>query len=574
MWKKRDGLTTIEEVIQRNSGRTLEELLHPKNDSEIVNLTDAAKAICDAIRAKKQITIVGDYDADGICGAAILYKTMTAFGVTPIVRLPRRFSEGYGFSFSMLNEISDGLLITVDNGISAVEAITEAKQKGLQVVVLDHHLPRDDGALPPADVIVDPHVFHSGGFEGFCGAGIAYRLACLLHPKKEELLRELNTLAAIATVADVVPLIDDNRSIVMEGLKGIQDQKAPIGLRVLLERLNLFAVDESDISFSIGPILNAPGRMLDDGAEKSLHLLIDRDCLDSKAKELEVINNRRKELQTNGLETAEKIIEEDCMYGDAVLVLCACERNGMPPIPEGLAGILAGKLSEKYKVPAIVLTESGKPGIMKGSGRSYGAINLKELLDNVSDLMIAYGGHPKAVGLTIPESDISILRDFLNDHVSCKNEEEEEISYYDLCVKTEELETVIATVLKYSPFGEGNARPILRIENQYLVPRGSYHYSYMGKGNEHIKLFCGRNTAAVGFHMGERFIDLGEPIRLTMTGTIFVNKYMDRMGRRTKECQIRLEDIEKASGTKNMSPLLASVYANLEELGGKRASNF
>lgn len=143
-----------------------------------------------------------------------------------------------------------------------------------------------------------------------------------------------------------------------------------------------------------------------------------------------------------------------------------------------------------------------------------------------------------------------------------------------MSIKTEELETVIATVLKYSPFGEGNARPILRIENQYLVPRGSYHYSYMGKGNEHIKLFCGRNTVAVGFHMGERFIDLGEPIRLTMTGTIFVNKYMDRMGRRTKECQIRLEDIEKASGTKNMSPLLASVYANLEELGGKRASNF
>lgn len=172
MWKKRDGLTTIEEVIQRNSGRTLEELLHPKNDSEIVNLTDAAKAICDAIRSKKQITIVGDYDADGICGAAILYKTMTAFGVTPIVRLPRRFSEGYGFRFSMLNERSDGLLITVDNGIAAVEEIAEAKQRGLRVVVLDHHLPREDGALPPADVIVDPHVFHSGGFRGKTPADI------------------------------------------------------------------------------------------------------------------------------------------------------------------------------------------------------------------------------------------------------------------------------------------------------------------------------------------------------------------------------------------------------------------
>ena len=574
MWKKRDGLTTVEEVIQRNSGRTLEELLHPKNDSEIVNLTDAAKLICDAIRAKKHITVVGDYDADGICGSAILYKTLTAFGVTPTVRLPRRFSEGYGFSLSMLDEIDSGLLITVDNGIAAVEEIAEAKQRGIQVVVLDHHLPRDDGMLPSADVIVNPHVFNNGGFEDFCGAGLAYRLACLLHQNKEALLMELNTLAAIATVADVVPLSDDNRSIVMDGLKAIKYQKAPIGLRVLLERLNLFDVDESDISFTVGPILNAPGRMLDSGADKSLHLLIDGDYLDSKAKELEVINSRRKELQVEGLETAEKIIGEDCMYGDSVLVLCSGNRNGINPIPEGLAGILAGKLSEKYKVPAIILTESDKPGIVKGSGRSYGNVNLKALLDKVSDLLISYGGHPKAVGVTLSEADVPVLRDFLNGNVEYSTKEEEEVSYYDLSIKTEELESTIAKVLKYSPYGEGNARPVLRIEDQYLVPRGSYYYSFMGKGNEHVKLFCGRSTAAVGFNMGERFIDLGEPIRLTMTGTVFVNKFIDRVGRHTKECQIRLEDIEKASDTKNMSPLLASVYANLEALGGKRASNY
>lgn len=274
------------------------------------------------------------------------------------------------------------------------------------------------------------------------------------------------------------------------------------------------------------------------------------------------------------MKTAEKIIEEDCMYGDSVLVLCSDDRNGMSPIPEGLAGILAGKLSEKYKVPAIILTNSDKPGIMKGSGRSYGNVNLKALLDGVSDLLISHGGHPKAVGLSIPKTDIPILRDFLNEQVVRDDKESEEVSYYDLNIKTEDLEKTITTVLKYSPFGEGNARPVLRIEDQYLVPRGSYYYSYMGKGNEHVKLFCGRSTAAVGFNMGEKFIDLGEPIRLTMTGTVFVNKYVDRGGRHTKERQIRLEDIEKASNIKNISPLLASVYANLEALGGNRASNF
>lgn len=574
MWKKRDELTTVEEIIQRNSGRTLEELLNPKNDSEIVNLVDVAKMICNAIRAKEHITVVGDYDADGICGSAILYKTLIAFGVTPTVRLPRRFSEGYGFSIAMLDEIPNGLLITVDNGIAAVEEIAEAKRRGLKVAVLDHHQPRDDGTLPPADVIVDPHVINNGGFEDFCGAGLAYRLACLLHEKNTELLKELSTLAAIATVADVVPLLDDNRSIVMDGLKAMKANKAPMGLRVLFERLNLFDIDESDISFTIGPILNAPGRMLDDGADKSFHLLIDRDYLDSKAKELEIINNRRKELQVEGLETAEKLLADDCMYGDAVLVICSGNRHGVKPIPEGLVGILAGKLSEKYKVPAIILTESDKPGIMKGSGRSYGDIDLKALLDKAAELMVAYGGHPKAVGLSIPADDVEVLRDFLLESLESNEEKPEEISYYDLVVKTEDLEPTIRKILQYAPFGEGNARPMLRIEDQYLVPRGSYHYSYMGKGNEHIKLYCGRSTAAVGFNMGERFIDLGEPIRLTMTGTVFVNKFVDRVGRHTKETQIRLEDIEKASGIRNASPLLASVYEHLEALGGKRASGY
>lgn len=569
MWKKRDELDAVEDIVQRNSGRTLEELLHPKCDTEIINLIDVAKCICDAIRAKQRITIIGDYDVDGICGAAILYKSLVAFGVTPTVRLPRRFTEGYGFNLAMLDEIPDGLLITVDNGIAAVDEITEAKRRGLTVVILDHHQPREDGVLPPADIIVDPHVINNGGFEDFCGAGLAYKLACLLHSKNEELLKELNTMAAIATVADVVPLIDDNRHIVMEGLKAMKQNKSPIGLRVLLDRLNLFDVDESDISFTIGPILNAPGRMLDNGADKSFHLLIDRDFLDTKAKDLEIINSRRKELQVEGLESAEKIIAEDCMYGDSVLVVCSAGRSGVNPIPEGLVGILAGKLSEKYKVPAIILTESDKPGIVKGSGRSYGDVNLKALLDSAAELMTAYGGHPKAVGLSVPEGDVSVLRDILLDCVGTVAKEEEEVQYYDISVKTEELDATIAKILKYAPYGEGNPRPVVRIQDQYLIPRGSYYYSFMGKGNEHIKLFCGRSTAAVGFNMGERFVDLGEPIRLTMTGTVFVNKYIDRGGRHTKEIQIRLEDIEKASNIKTASPLLASVYANLEALGGK-----
>lgn len=566
-WKKRDSFTTVEEVVQKNSGRKLNELLNPKYSTEIVNLDKAAKVVRRAIDTGQEITIVGDYDADGICGAAILFIMFRTLGITPKVRLPKRFSEGYGFNLSMLDEINSGLLITVDNGIAAVDEITEARRRGIATIILDHHPMREDGKLPPAHVLVDPHVYNNGDFEDFCGAGLAYMLARKLI-SADFILKNLSALAAIATVADVVPLVDDNRRIVKDGLLAIKNGVIPVGLKTLLSKLKLFDVDESDISFTLGPILNAPGRMLDDGAMKSFELLaksVDADKVD----ELISINYFRREKQAEGLTLAEQVIEDDCMFGDAALVICSKKTDNTECIHEGVAGVLAGKLSEKYRVPTIVLTESGTPGLMKGSGRSYGDIDFKELLDGAASLLTEYGGHPKAVGIKIEESKVSQLRDYLIEQLTDKATlPEDEVKYYDLDVETKDLETVIAKINRYAPYGEGNPRPVIRIENLCLVPRASRYYSFMGKGSQHIKLFCGRNVAAVGFDMGEQFIRLGEPIRLTLVGSVFVNKYVDPVGRRSKECQIRLEHIEKAIGMKNASPLLASIYANIEAMGG------
>ena len=572
MWKKRDDARCIEDVIVRNSGQAIEKLLLPKGDTRIVHLEQAAELVKEAIEQKSPITVVGDYDADGICGSAILFLLFQQLGKEVSVRLPRRFSEGYGLSKAILDEIAGGLLLTVDNGITAVEEITEAKRRGITVVVLDHHTARKDGVLPEADVLVNPHVEKENpeDFDGFCGAGLAYRLACLLQPDKDKLCR-LSALAAIATVADVVPLLDDNRKIVKEGFQAINRGKGPAGLNALLEHLNLFDVDENDISFTIGPVLNAPGRMFDDGAMLSFRMLTATECLDSAAENLIAVNEKRKAEQAENIQLAENIITDDCLFGDNVLLVASVGRPGHPPIPEGLAGIIAGRLADKYKVPAFVLTQSEAEDELKGSGRSYGDVDIIALLEKAAPYLVTFGGHPKAAGLTVKKDNVEPLRDFLKEQVpEPKPDKPDNDLYYDLEVDAELVPGFIEALRYYAPFGEGNAPPVILIKEQPLLPRSGKCYTYMGKEGEHIKLYCGKKMTAVGFGLAERYMQQGEPIRVNMIGTISTNKYIDPVGRATKENQIRIVDVKKAERRPHSSSLLSSIHEHLKEIGGYR----
>lgn len=574
MWKKRDNSQSIEDVVTRNSGQSIESLLHPKGDTRIVHLDQAAELIKAAIKRQTPITVVGDYDADGICGSAILFLLFQQLGKDMTVRLPKRFSEGYGLNHAMLDEVSSGLLLTVDNGISAVDEIAEAKRKGLTVVVLDHHMPREDGRLPDADVLVNPHVEKETpeDFDGFCGAGLAYRLACLLQPDEEK-LHPLSALAAIATIADVVPLLDDNRKIVQDGFRAINSGKGPVGLNTLLEHLNLFDIDESDVSFTIGPILNAPGRMFDDGAVLAFRMLTSTQYLDTAAKELIAINEKRKEQQAENIQLAENIIADDCLFGDNVLLIASAGRAGHPPIPEGLAGIIAGRLAEKYKVPAIVLTQSETADELKGSGRSYGDINIIDLLEKAASYLVTFGGHPKAAGLTMKKDKVEALREFLKEQAPEPQPDKSDSDlYYDLELDADLVPGFIDVWRRFAPYGEGNALPIILIKEQPLLPRNGKCYTYMGKEGEHIKLYCGRKMTAVGFGLAEKYMQQGEPIRVNLLGTISVNKYVDPVGRATKETQIRLIDIKKADRKSYSSPLLSSIYEHLKEIGGYRGN--
>ena len=276
MWvQKNPEHKTIKDVVLANTGMTEDELLIPKEHYHIDRLDEAAEIIKATAKTDTPISVVADYDADGICAAAVMWMLLRELGVKPKIRIPRRFSEGYGLSENIIDELEPGLLITVDNGIVAHAAIQKAKEKGFYVIVTDHHL-SDGISLPNADVIIDPNAIPgSADFNGYCGAGIAYKLAVEILGKDHPLVPVLLSFAAIATVADVMPLIHENRFIVKDGLESMTGKGRTIGLLALLERCGFESyITAKDIGFKIAPVLNAPGRLEDDGAMKSLRQLV------------------------------------------------------------------------------------------------------------------------------------------------------------------------------------------------------------------------------------------------------------------------------------------------------------
>ena len=265
-WKS-NNYNNVRQIVEAHTHMSAEEFLYPQKDPYLHGLKEAVQFVKLKLRHKVPVHIVGDYDVDGEMSTAILELALETFGGYPVhVRLPRRFSEGYGLSMKIIDEISDGLIITVDNGIAALEQVKAAKAKGLSVVVIDHHLPvrnpdTEEIILPEADYVIDPKAIEGSMFSEYCGAGLAYRFAKALLTEEHPIMNNLLVFASIATVTDMVPLIGDNRTIVKEGLKHINQRDVTFGLQILLDRLKLNHVTEEDYGFLIGPVMNASGRM-------------------------------------------------------------------------------------------------------------------------------------------------------------------------------------------------------------------------------------------------------------------------------------------------------------------------
>lgn len=484
----------------------------------------AAEIIKAAIAKNEQITVVGDYDVDGISATAIMFYLLN-YGMkyTKVkLRLPKRFTEGYGLSEKIIDEIDSGLVITVDNGIAAIPAIKKAKEKGLTVIVTDHHLASPAG-LPEADLIIDPNAIPGqADWNGYCGAGLAYKIACQMVPNSYYLQKMLS-LACVATIADSVPLLEDNRNIVVDGLAALKTVTGvPQGLRSLLEKKNLTGhITEEDIGFTIAPCLNAPGRLEDAGAVQSLNLFISfksREESDEDAEALIEMNEKRKLLTEEAMVKLEEAIYEGGLADHGVIVAQA------DFISDGLLGLCAGKLAEKYKMPTMIFGPI-EGGFCKGSVRTYGDFNIKEFLDEVAadlsadEVIRQYGGHAAAAGISVWDGKFEKFQK----HVFSKGVSVPEIDIKpDIICENREVPRYIEELKEFAPFGQANPAIVFHIKNFTCEPIKTAMYAVLKEKHLKVKSIV---SEALWFDGVEPFKAYGEPKEFDILGMLSENYF-------------------------------------------------
>lgn len=464
------------------------------------------------IEEKKRIRIVGDYDIDGICSTYLLYRALTRAGAMADYEIPDRIRDGYGINESIIRAAAaDGIdtILTCDNGIAALDQARLAGELGMTMLVTDHHDIRKDeegnDLLPQAAAVVNPKRQDSRyPYPEICGAMVAYKLVLGLYrifgiPEKEWL--DMMEFAAIATVGDVMKLQDENRIVVKEGLRRIGCTRN-LGLRKLIEKNNLDPdrITAYQIGFVIGPCLNASGRL--ETAKLALSMLLSEDEAEaeSMADHLKELNDVRKDMTAKGVEEASSLVESS-FADDWVLVVY------LPDCHESLAGIVAGRLRERYHKPSIVLTPGEEA--VKGSGRSIEGYHMFQALTEADDLLLKYGGHPMAAGLSLPEENIEAFRRRLNERARQTMTEKDFVEkiWIDVAMPFEYIsEPFIRELALLEPFGQGNERP--QFAQRRLKLRSA---RVAGKNRNVVMLSLASETGCVmearWFGEGDRFME-------------------------------------------------------------------
>ena len=456
------GLTVDDEIDKYLNG-TLNSLYPP---TLMKDMEKACDILSQKISEKKHIRIIGDYDVDGVMSTYILLTGLKRLGAIVDERIPERVKDGYGLNENLVRDAySDGAdtIITCDNGISAYDQVKLAKELGMTVIITDHHEVPFDAAtgeqiIPPADSVTDPKQSTCDyPFKGICGAVVAWKLITLLYKKhgipKEESDKYL-FFAAMATICDVCDLTDENRLIVKYGLASAEACDN-LGLNALMSLNEIVPANLSvyHVGFVIGPCLNAGGRL--DTAQRALSLLLStsNDEALSLASELIAMNQSRKDMTEEFTEKACELVENSSLINDRVLVAY------LPECHESLAGIIAGRIREKYNKPAFVLTAS-ESGI-KGSGRSIDEYNMYESLTECKEYLTQFGGHAKAAGLSLKEEDIENLRTALNSKCALTDADLERKIHIDMQLPIKYIsEKLINEFDALMPFGQGNSRPL------------------------------------------------------------------------------------------------------------------
>lgn len=475
--------------MQRFLHGTMSDLDAPE---EIPGLKDAAFVLRRKILGGASIRVIGDYDVDGICSTYILWRLISWLGGKVSTAIPDRMRDGYGINDRLVEQaVADGVdtIITCDNGIAAAGPLQKAKDAGLTVIVTDHHeipFTEEDGRkiyhYPPADVIAEPWIPNEETgqpltrFPGICGAEVVFYLAQILlgkpdltlprskdEPSNVTLARELLGFAALATVCDVMPLKDTNHILVKAGLRELRST-SNTGMRCLLTAAGLADIPLTvyHAGFVIGPCLNASGRL--DSAERALSLF--QETQESKAmilaRDLKQLNDSRKAMTEQGFADAMAFLQEENESGKRPLagrrVLVICQES----CHESLAGIIAGRIKERYHRPTIVLTSSEEEGVLKGSGRSIEAYDMFNELSRCKDLFLKFGGHKMAAGLSLRRENAELLDRRLNEACTLRDEDMTETLHIDMILPLHLVTMeMVRELSQLEPYGNGNQRPIL-----------------------------------------------------------------------------------------------------------------
>lgn len=459
-------------LIQRFEGEE-KKLSQIPNPALLHDATKAAKKIADAIRDGKKITVVGDYDVDGISATAIMVDFFRQIPYPLDAIIPNRFSDGYGVSPNLLKRVEADLVITVDNGITAIEAAEICKERGIELIITDHHTPLE--ILPHAYAIVNPKLSTcSYPFEEICGAQVAWLLLGLL---KKELnlsvdMKQFLDILSIAIIADIMPLTDMNRTLVKEGLKVLMSSQRASSI-IIRDFLNKKVITSEDIAFQIAPRINSAGRLED--ASIALEFLTAESINEAygQFEKLNSLNERRRGWEAETTKEAIALVESD----DAVIVVA---KEGWH---EGVVGIVAARLVEHFSKPAIVLSIKG--GVAKGSARSIGSVNIYKLIKENGHLLTKFGGHKMAAGLGVDEQNIDGFRNAINKSAEAINPDD--FISLDKVVgilPRSEIDLELLDLLEsFEPYGEANSRPLFLIKDAQILETKTF-----GKDNSHSKV--------------------------------------------------------------------------------------
>ncbi|WP_330948643.1 single-stranded-DNA-specific exonuclease RecJ [Virgibacillus sp. MG-45] len=519
------GITNEQEALQFLSPN-IDQLHHPEGFDAIEK---AAARVHQAIENKEKILVFGDYDADGVSSTTVLLHALEELEASCDFYIPNRFTEGYGpneEAFRVAAQNGYSLIITVDTGIASVHEAELANELGIDLIITDHHEPQE--TLPNAFAIIHPKCSPNYPFKELAGVGVAFKFAqYILGYFPEHLL----DLVAIGTIADLVPLVGENRIFAYYGLKKLANTKRA-GLMALKQQCKLTnEVTEEDVGFLIGPRLNAVGRLQDADLAVELLLADNEEVALELAERIDQLNQKRQQIVSEIVTEAEEMVDLQTTTG--IIVIANKGWN------EGVLGIVASRLVRKYDRPAIVLAINEETGTAKGSARSIPAFDLFQNCMKVKDLFVRFGGHAQAAGMTLELDKVSELRTALNHLVMDQLTEEDfkqELEISKQLAVTDMSESLIQEIGKLAPFGMGNPKP------RFLIQQVPVDARQLGNNKKHLKLqFKQADTVVegIGFGLGELYSFITPKTEVSVAGELRINEWNG-----FKKLQIVMEDIQ------------------------------